>query len=355
MYESYYNFSGSPFRLGPDPAFLFESNGHRRAYAYLRYGVIQAEGFVVITGEIGAGKTTLVRALLREIDPQKVLAVQLVSTQLDANDLLRSVALAFGLPARGAGKAQLLGEIESFLSSLVPRGRRALLVVDEAQNLGPTALEELRMLSNFQSGEQALLQSFLVGQPELRELMRAPTMQQLRQRIIAFYHLGPLAPAETRAYIEHRLRHVGWSADPALDDAAFDRIHACTGGLPRRINALCNRLLLGSYLAEKHEISEDDVAEAAAEIEAELGASEAPAAPRPAEGGATVLGERHPEPEAPHALTGSSVNVRLDRIERDLSTLLELVRGLNVERPRPILVRPQVAGAARKSGPLGSA
>jgi putative secretion ATPase (PEP-CTERM system associated) len=336
MYESFYGLSASPFQLNPDPSFLFESKGHRRAHAYLQYGVYQAEGFIVVTGEVGAGKTTLVRALLRELEAEKVVAAQIVSTQLDANDLLRSVALAFGLPAKAGGKAELIGEIEAFLLSLVPQGRRALLVVDEAQNLSLTAMEELRMLSNFQLEQRALLQSFLVGQPQLRDLMRGNSMQQLRQRIIASYHLGPMEEPETRAYIEHRLRHAGWKQDPQLDDSVFAPIHAATGGIPRRINALCNRLLLGAYLSEKHELTGDDVAEAVAELQQELGAESFLVDIPPADA-------REPEARTPELRQGvdtdrrqgelsrpflvSSITARLDRIERMLATVLDAVRG----------------------------
>jgi len=330
MYESYFGLSASPFQLNPDPTFLFESKGHRRAHAFLQYGVFQGEGFIVVTGEVGAGKTTLVRALMGELDPEKVVAAQLVSTQLEADDLLRSVAMAFGIPAKASGKAELLGDIEAFLMSLVPRGQRALLVVDEAQNLSSQAMEELRMLSNFQLGQRALLQSFLVGQPELREMMRAPSQQQLRQRIIASYHLGPLEEHETRAYVEHRLHHVGWHNDPEFDDQAFAPLHRATGGIPRRINSLCNRLMLGAYLAEQHRISPEDVEAAVAELRDELGTDALPAEGLPSSellhsngNGAEPRGGDVVRP-----FMVSSITARLDRLERNIATLLELVRAL---------------------------
>src|SRR5437667_234847 len=168
MYESFYGLTGKPFQLNPDPAFYFGSRGHTRAFAYLQYGLYQSEGFIVITGEIGAGKTTIVRNLFEQLDREKVVAAQLVSTHLDAEDMLRAVGIAFGLPVRTVSKAVLLGSLEAFLCKLALESKRALLIVDEAQNLTPRAVEELRMLSNFQLGDQALLQSFLVGQPELR-------------------------------------------------------------------------------------------------------------------------------------------------------------------------------------------
>jgi putative secretion ATPase (PEP-CTERM system associated) len=250
MYETYYGLTGKPFQLNPDPAFFFGSRGHKRAFAYLQYGVYQSEGFIVITGEIGAGKTTIVRSLFEQLDRERLVAAQLVSTQLDADDMLRSVSAAFGLPAKAVDKATMLASLEAFLCQLAIDRKRALLVVDEAQNLTPRAVEELRMLSNFQLGDQALLQSFLVGQPELRAMMQSEQMQQLRQRVIASYHLGPLDKAETKGYIEHRLKHVDWKDDPKFDPACFDLIHTLTGGIPRRINTLCNRMLLAAFLAE---------------------------------------------------------------------------------------------------------
>ena len=222
MYESFFGLTGKPFQLNPDPSFYFGSRGHKRAFAYLEYGLYQSEGFIVITGEIGAGKTTIVRSLLEQLDREKVVAVQLVSTQLDADDMLRAVGAAFGIPVKSVDKAMLLASLEAFLCQLAVGKKRALLIVDEAQNLTPRAVEELRMLSNFQLGDQALLQSFLVGQPELRSMMHGEQMQQLRQRVIASYHLGPLDKEETRGYIEHRLKHVDWKDDPHFDPACFD-------------------------------------------------------------------------------------------------------------------------------------
>jgi putative secretion ATPase (PEP-CTERM system associated) len=323
MYESFYGLTGKPFQLNPDPSFFFGSKGHSSAYSYLKYGVFQGEGFIVVTGEIGAGKTTLVRTLLEELDPRKVVAVQLVSTQLEADDLLRSVATAFGLPVRGTDKAQLLATIEAFLTSLLTESRRALLVVDEAQNLAPRAMEELRMLSNFQLGDRALLQSFLVGQPELRELLRGPSMQQLRQRVIASYHLGPMDEDETRGYIEHRLRRVGWNDDPGFDAAVFHAIYRATGGIPRKINLLCNRLLLASYLAEKHAIDQADVDAVIGELRAEGGVDalvQSPMAAQADEGGRTDNVVR------PFAI--SSIAARLDRLEKTVNAMHELLRSM---------------------------
>jgi putative secretion ATPase (PEP-CTERM system associated) len=323
MLETFYGFSGNPFLVNPDPSLYFESKGHRQAHASLTYGVLQGEGFMVMTGEIGAGKTTLVRTLLRELDPSVVLAVQLVSTQLDSDDLLRAVALAFGLPVENTTKASLLGTIETFLSSLVRQHRRALLIVDEAQNLGARAMEELRMLSNFQLGDHSMLQSILVGQPELRRLMGDPSMRQLRQRIIASCHLGPLDPAETRAYIEHRLHQVGWKGDPSFEPRVFEAVHLSTGGIPRRVNLLCSRMLLRAYLAHEHKIGLANVTEAANEVSEDIG-NETPVSNVPASPSATEL--RTGDVVRPFIV--SSITARLDRLEKNVNTVLELVRAM---------------------------
>lgn len=279
MYESHFGLTGSPFRLNPDPAFFFGSRGHNNALSYLKFGIYQNEGFVVLTGEIGAGKTILVRTLLAELESDKIVAAQIVSTQLEAGDLLRSIALAFGLAPKNLSKAELIATIEAFLTHLVTQERRALLIVDEAQNLNREAVEELRMLSNFQLGNQALLQSFLVGQPELRRLLVSKSMEQFRQRVIASCHLGPMDQAETRGYVEHRLRQVGWKDNPSFDVATFARIFHWTAGVPRRVNLLCNRLLLAAYLGSGSRVSANDVDTVCEELLGEVGETGHLAAP----------------------------------------------------------------------------
>ncbi|MFL6676811.1 MAG: XrtA/PEP-CTERM system-associated ATPase [Burkholderiaceae bacterium] len=271
MYEKHFGLTGSPFQLNPDPAFFYDSRGHSHALSYLKFGAHQGEGFIVVTGEIGAGKTTIVRTLLEELDTSKVVAAQIVSTQLAAGELLRAILIAFGVPMSGDSKAHLISTLEAFLTSLAVQGKRALLIVDEAQNLGRESIEELRMLSNFQIGTHSLLQSFLVGQPELRNLLKSKAMEQLRQRVTASCHLTPLDAEDTRKYIEHRLHHVGWAGNPEFSVAAYEKIHAWTAGVPRRINRLCNRLMLSAYLQERNGITEQLVIDTAAELRSEIG------------------------------------------------------------------------------------
>jgi len=294
MYEAFYGLSSKPFQLNPDPAFYFGSKQHRRAKAYLEYGVSRNDGFIVITGEIGAGKTTVLRGLLDKLVGSEVIVGQLVTTQLDAEDTLRMVAAAFGLPAKDVPKAELLSSLEAFLILHTSQGRRCLLVVDEAQNLTPRAVEELRMLSNFQLGNQALLQSFLVGQPEFRKILQRPEMEQFRQRVAAACHIGPLDQDETRAYIEHRLKCAGAKGKPDFDPAAFGKIFEASRGIPRRVNSLCDRLLLLGFMEGRTHLALKDVNEVIREF-AEEAYLPAQTVHVPAKGGngfATALSSR---------------------------------------------------------------
>lgn len=269
MYENYYKFHAKPFQLSPDPAFLFSSWGHRRAMAYLTYGVHRGEGFIVITGEIGAGKTMLARTLARNLTSQSLVLAQVVSTSLDADDVVRTVAGALGLSQEN-NKAMLLKNIEQFLVTRHKQGKRVLLVVDEAQNLPSRSLEELRMLSNFVCDDRPVLQTFLLGQPEFRTTLQSFDMEQLRQRVIATCHLGPLDEKETEAYITHRLQTVGWRGDPTFSTDAFAAIYQHTGGIPRKINMLCDRLLLLGRLDEKHTFTGKEVAQVIDELRQEF-------------------------------------------------------------------------------------
>lgn len=244
MFEERFSFSGSPFRLAPDPKFFFGSKSHNKAMSYLHYGLRQAEGFIVITGEIGAGKTMLIGHLLDQLDRSNIIAANLLTPNLEAADLLSHILSAFRIEAAGDGKAAEIEAFEDFLFDQLNHGRRVLLVVDEAQNLPLKTLEELRVLSNMEYDGTPLFQVFLVGQPDFRDTMARPDMEQLRQRVIATYHLEPMARDETEGYIKHRLGQVGWLGQPEIATGAFDAIYAATGGLPRKIHKLCNRIFL---------------------------------------------------------------------------------------------------------------
>ena len=308
MYEAFYGLKSKPFQLNPDPNFYFASKQHRRAKAYLEYGVSRNEGFIVITGEIGAGKTMVLRSLIEGLDGSNVITGHLVTTQLGAEDTLRMVGAAFGFRVKDVPKSELLITLEAFLISQTSKGKRCLLIVDEAQNLTPRAVEELRMLSNFQFGNQALLQSFLVGQPEFREILQRPEMEQFRQRVSATCHIGPLDSDETKAYIEHRLKCAGAGDKPSFEPAVFTEIHKASGGIPRRINALCDRLLLAGFLGDHTHLTVADVAEVVQEFQQESGVPVRQAEPALSAGA---------DPTMPGGLAGAVLDVDVSQVKLD--------------------------------------
>jgi general secretion pathway protein A len=258
MYETFYHLQIKPFQLSPDPRFFFSSRGHRRAVAYLVYGAHQGEGFIVITGEIGAGKTMLAATLAQKLAPKNLVLGQIVNTRLGPDDLVRMVAAAFGLPQHDS-KAVLLDRLRQFLLTCNQQGKRVLLIVDEAQNLPSMSVEELRMLSNFVQANRPLLQTFLLGQPEFRRTLQGPDM-------------GALDEGETEAYILHRLKVAGWKSDPSFSPDAFAAIHEYTGGIPRRINILCDRLMLMGCVDQKHAFTSAEVAVVTEEMQQDLAA-----------------------------------------------------------------------------------
>ncbi|HOM12116.1 MAG TPA: XrtA-associated ATPase [Rubrivivax sp.] len=324
MYEAFYGLSSKPFQLNPDPNFYFGSKQHSRAKAYLEYGISRHEGFIVITGEIGAGKTMTLRALIDGLHGSDVVIGNLVTTQLDAEDTLRMVGSAFGFKVKDVPKSELLVTLEAFLLSQTSQGKRCLLIVDEAQNLTMRAVEELRMLSNFQYGNQALLQTFLVGQPEFREILQRPEMEQFRQRVAATCHIGPLDAEETTAYIEHRLKCAGSSGKPGFEPDALQAIHKASHGIPRRINAICDRLLLLGFLCERTDLSVADVDEVVREFANE---SMVPSKPQAAQ----VLAVQPDEAGNGHAvLLGDEAAIDLSSVSLDPALATRIGRQLDM-------------------------
>jgi len=250
MYEEFYGLTANPFRLTPDSKFFYGSEGHRKAMSYLKYGLYQGEGFIVITGGVGTGKSTLVGQLFSELDGNDIVAAQIGNTQVDADDCIRLICNAFEIDVETRDKADLISAFEEFLLEQNQMGKRVLLVVDEAQNMPLRALEELRMLSNFNVGGQPLFQSFLLGQPQFLQTVAHKDLAQLQQRIMASYKLASMSSEETEEYIRHRLEMVGWQDYPSFTPDAFDRIYEQTKGVPRLINTLANRIMLFAALEE---------------------------------------------------------------------------------------------------------
>lgn len=267
MYDDHYGLSGRPFQLTPDPKFWFDTASHRKAMAYLGYGLSQGEGFVVITGDPGAGKTTLMGHLLGEIDPERLNVIKIVSSQLRPDDLLRLVCSGLGIEASSLSKAAMLAAIEKGLHGVARSGRRTLLIVDEGQGLPIESLEELRMLSNFQAGGYPLLQIFLLGQPEFRIRLQDPRLEQLRQRVIAMHHLEPMDADEVEPYLIHRLSCVGWRGKPRFTNDSITAMYHWSGGSPRRLNQLASRVLLFGAIEQIDSFTADDVYAVIADLE----------------------------------------------------------------------------------------
>ncbi|KDM90760.1 XrtA/PEP-CTERM system-associated ATPase [Photobacterium galatheae] len=269
MYEAHFGFTDKPFKLSPDPRFFFASPHHEKALSYLQYGLSLGEGFIVVSGPVGTGKTILVHRLLSGID-ESIVAVQMSTTRLSPDELVKLVASKFGVATEGLSKADILKRFEQYLYGLRQQGRRAVLLVDEAQNLPAESIEELRMLSNFQFNDKPLLQSFLLGQEELKSIIRLPEMEQLRQRIIASCNLQPFTADQVKEYILHRLSCVGWRGTPALSDGVFEAITRYTHGVPRKINILADRIFLFACMEGLSAINTVNVEKVIAEMSHEL-------------------------------------------------------------------------------------
>jgi putative secretion ATPase (PEP-CTERM system associated) len=263
----FYNLRERPFSLTPDPDYLYPSRVHKEALSYLRYGIEGHAGFIVITGEIGSGKTTLLQTGLRSLDHQTSVS-RIVNTMLDARELLEAVMLDFGLePSNQQSKPVLLRDLARYLVDQRGMGRLALLVIDEAQNLSLAALEEIRMLSNLETEKSKLIQIALIGQPNLRDLLQRPELEQLRQRVTVSYHLNGLDSIETAAYVNHRLRRAAIGAPLEFSRDVCDLIHLHSDGIPRKINVIADAVLLFGYGEEQRAISVDLTQEAIDELE----------------------------------------------------------------------------------------
>jgi len=269
MYDGFYKLNKRPFQLNADTDFYFDSSTHQRAMMYMRYGLTQGEGFIVITGRPGTGKTLLVKQLVSMLNKAKVVLAVIVSSQLNADDLLKTISSTFNLNFKGLDKATLLAGLERFFIEQAMQGKKVLLVVDEAQNLSFEALEELRMLSNFEMAGKPLFQTFLIGQNQLLEKLYLPEMEQLKQRIVATCQIKPFDEQETKDYIIFRLAKAGWKQNPKFGEDSFPLIARYAQGIPRKINALCDRVLLFGYISELQVIDSGVVQQVIEDIEEE--------------------------------------------------------------------------------------
>lgn len=311
MYDGFYNLSQKPFQLSTDPDFFFQSSVHKRALAYMQYGLTQGEGFVLVTGSPGTGKTMLVKSLIKNLNKDKLLIGVMMTSQVGPEDTLRLIASTFGFQYLHNDKASLISSFEKFIIEKAREGRRLLLIVDEAQNLPKQSLEELRMFTNLDVNGSPVFQVFLVGQPELKHTIYAADMEQLKQRIVSTYHLEPLDVEETKEYILFRLKTAGWQNKPEFQTGIFAHIHKFSAGIPRRINTICDRLLLFGYLEELNILDGDAVEKVISEVKEEMrlegGERQESVSPvRPA---------RYSEAEA------GSMEERLTRLENDLFQL----------------------------------
>jgi general secretion pathway protein A len=332
MYERFYQLRERPFALSPDPDYLYPSRVHQEALSYLRYGVEGHAGFVVITGEIGSGKTTLVQTLLRSLDRETTVA-RIVNTMLEPRELIEAILLDLNLPT-DSSKPAMLRTLAEFLVGERQQGRLVLLVVDEAQNLGTDALEEVRMLSNLETEKSKLIQIVLVGQPDLRDTLERPDLEQLRQRITVSYHLGALDAADTAAYVNHRLRRASTGAPVEFPRDVTDLVHERSRGVPRIINVICDAILLFGYGAEQYDVSLDLAREAVVELE-DTGVL----APLLAQHNQPLTPRR--EASSPAAVTAPTALARADTAGEMSADSARTVASVPV--PAPIQARPVAA------------
>jgi len=269
VYKSVYNLEGQPFRLSPDHHFSFGHQSYNDAKSYLKYAITEGEGIVAITGAPGTGKTTLIASLISELDLAQVQVGVITNVQLDSNNLVDMVVDAFSLRSDCADNISLMNEFKQFLKQQNEKGRRVILIVDEAQGLSADLLEELRLMSNLQHNTRLLLQIFLVGQEALMDIIRSPGMEQLHQRLIAAARLKPLDYQQTIDYILHRLHCVGWNNDPLFTEEAYSLVHKFSAGIPRRINLICHRLFIHAGLKKRHKLVGGDALNVIVELHRE--------------------------------------------------------------------------------------
>ena len=259
MYQKYYHFNADPFCLNPDPRFSYAHPSYKKAKNYMMFALNRGEGFLLITGKPGTGKTTLIKELVKELEQSRFKFSTLVTTQLEADDLLRSVAYSFDLPIEKMDKASVIEHLKRYLTNRRRQNRHSVLIVDEAQDLSERAMEELRLLTNLELNDRPLLQIFLVGQPQLYDLLGSRSLDQLRQRITVAAAMQPLCTGDIEEYVQCRLTVAGWQHDPELSKDIYPLIYQCSDGIPRRINQICSRLLLHGFVEDRHSLDLNDI------------------------------------------------------------------------------------------------
>ena len=269
MYNEFYGFREAPFNITPDPRFLFFSDKHREAFNHVLFGIRERKGFIQITGEVGAGKTTICRAILTELGPSYKTAL-ILNPMITSTQLMRTVLAELGLELRKLDRTGYLEVLNRYLLEQAAAGNDVVLLIDEAQDLDPELLEQVRLLSNLETDQRKLLQIVLIGQPELREKLNQKSLRQLRQRITVRYHLSPLDRFETERYIAHRLRVAGANGRPSFTRWAVRRVHHYAHGVPRLINAVCDKALLYGYVNGTYELKSRAVRQAIRELEGEV-------------------------------------------------------------------------------------
>jgi len=340
MYDGFYNLTQKPFQLSADPDFFFRSSVHKRALAYMQYGLTQGEGFVLVTGSPGTGKTMLVKSLIQNLNKDKLLIGLMVTSQVGPEDTLRMVASTFGFQYLHNDKASLLTSFEKFIVEKAREGVRLLLIVDEAQNLPKQSLEELRMLTNLDVNGMQVFQVFLIGQPELKRTVYANDMEQLKQRIVSTYHLDPLDAEETKEYILFRLQTAGWQGTPEFTTSVFEDIHEFSAGVPRRINSLCDRLLLFGFLEELSVIDSDAVEKVVTEVQEEMLLE----SPDELQSASSISSTRYADIEA------GSLDERLARIENEIHHLQNNVNKEKALLRKAILIQLDMDSVYDQSG-----
>jgi general secretion pathway protein A len=269
VYLQYYGLSEAPFDITPNPRFLFYSAKHREAFNHLLYGIRERKGFVQLTGEVGAGKTTLCRAMLDQLSGQYATAL-ILNPVMSSDELMKAIAMEYGLPVHGLDRLDTIGVINEFLLQQVERGQETVLIIDEAQDLTDELLEQVRLLSNLETENRKLLQIVLMGQPELRDRLNNPRLRQLRQRITVRYHLPPLSRYEVTQYIQHRLEVAGAKGAPYFTQPALWRVYNYSQGIPRLLNAICDKALLAGFVNQRERISYSIVGNAVRELEGNI-------------------------------------------------------------------------------------